>query len=101
MDDWFASGRMVDLVLAFAVLEGVVLVAWRRAAGHEHAVADVASVLLPGVCLLLALRCTIGGADWIWTATCLLAALVTHLADLVRRRLFEPSAIAPEIRPER
>jgi len=101
MSELFASGRIVDLILAFAVLEGAVLAVWRRTAGHDHAVADVVVALLPGVCLLLALRCTIVGADWIWTAAWLLAALVTHLADLARR-WFPASrlAVAPENRPE-
>jgi hypothetical protein len=98
MSELFASGRIVDLILVFALLEGALLAAWRRAAGHDHAVADVASTLLPGACLLLALRCTMVGADWIWTAVWLLAALVTHLADLARRwfpafrRVFAPES---------
>lgn len=85
MGDLFASGRIVDLIVGFTVLEGAVLVAWRRAHGHRGAVADVVSVLLPGLFLLLALRCSIAGTDWLWTAACLLAALMTHLADLARR----------------
>lgn len=101
MSELFASGRIVDLILAFAVLEGAALAVWRRAAGHDHALADVAAALLPGACLLLALRCTMVGADWIWTAAWLLAALVTHLADLARRWLAAPQrAIAPEGSPE-
>lgn len=101
MGDLFASGRIVDLIVAFAVLEGVVLIAWRRAHGHRHAVADVISVLLPGLCLLLALRCTMAGTDWLWTAACLLAALVAHLADLMRRWSARPSASSAEHRPGR
>jgi NhaP-type Na+/H+ or K+/H+ antiporter len=101
MSELFASGRIVDLILAFAAFEGALLAVWRRATGHDHAVADVATALLPGVCLLLALRCTMVGAAWIWTAAWLLAALVTHLVDLARR--WFPAfrrVLAPESRPE-
>lgn len=102
MADLFASGRIVDLILGFTLLEGIVLVAWRRGTGRGLAIADVLSMLLPGICLLLALRCTMTGAWWGWTAACLLASLVTHLADLGRRRAgMSTQTIPPEKPPER
>lgn len=103
MAELFASGRIVDLILGFTVLEGIVLVAWRRRSGCGLAAADVLGMLLPGVCLLLALRCTMIGAWWGWTAAWLLASLATHLADLGRRRAgSRPQTIsATEKPPER
>lgn len=85
MDELFASGHAVDLVLAFAVLEGAVLVAWRYRTGRGLAAAEVLSLLVPGVWLLLALRCSVTGAWWGWIAVCLLGALGAHLVDLGRR----------------
>jgi hypothetical protein len=102
MAELFASGRIVDLILGFTVLEGIALLAWRRKTGRGLAAPDVLSMLLPGMCLLVALRCTMVGAWWGWTATCLLASLVTHLADLGRRRSgSHTQTIAPEKPPER
>lgn len=102
MAELFASGRIVDLILGFTMLEGVVLVAWRRSTGCGLAAGDVLSMLLPGMCLLLALRCTMSGAWWGWTAACLLASLVTHLADLGSRQAgSRVQTIPPEKPPER
>jgi hypothetical protein len=86
MAEMFASGRIVDLILAFTVLEGIALAGYRRWTGRGLAAAGVARTLLPGMCLLLALRAALMGAWWGWIAACLLAALVTHLVDLGLRR---------------
>lgn len=102
MAELFATGRIVDLIIGFTVLEGIALMAWRRRSGRGLATADVLSMLLPGMCLLLALRCTMTDAWWGWTAACLLASLVTHLADLGRRRAGSSTqTIPPEKPPER
>lgn len=102
MADLFASGRIVDLILGFTVLEGIVLLAWLHRTARGPAAADVLSMLLPGMCLLFALRCTMTGAWWGWTAASLLAALVTHLADLGRRLAVAPTqTFPPEKPPER
>jgi len=80
MTDFFASGHAVDLVLVFLVLEVVALSLWRRG-GFGPAVVAV----LPGACLLLALRAALTGADWIWIGLWLSLSLPAHLADLIRR----------------
>lgn len=82
MDELFASGRIVDLILAFMVLEGVLLLSHRRMTGRGMAPVDVLRNLLPGVCLLLALRGALASAWWGWIALCLLMALLAHLVDL-------------------
>lgn len=43
--------------------------------------------LLAGAFLLLALRCALTGAGWLWIALWLLAALLAHVADIVGRWL--------------
>lgn len=85
MSELFASGRIVDLILGFMVLEGVALAAWRRRTGHGLAPATILRALLPGLCLLLALRGALVSAWWGWIALCLLLALLAHLADLASR----------------
>jgi hypothetical protein len=81
----FATGRIVDLVLALMVLEGIVLVAYHRTTGRGLAPVGLLANLLAGVCLLLALRAALIGASWRWIALALAAALLAHLADLWRR----------------
>lgn len=85
MGELFASGRAVDLVLAFVAVEALVLALHRRHTGRGLPPADLAALLLPGVGLLLALRAALVGAWWGWTALALLAALLAHLADVGRR----------------
>jgi hypothetical protein len=81
----FASGRIVDVILALTLAEAVGLVAWHRRTGRGVAPADFLGNLLSGVCLLLALRAGLAGAWWGWIALALLAALAAHMADLARR----------------
>jgi len=81
----FASGRVVDLALALMVLEAAGLWAYRRARGLSFPLADIAWNLAAGVCLLLALRAALTGADWMWVALFLTAALVAHIGDFRRR----------------
>jgi hypothetical protein len=42
-------------------------------------------MLLPGVCLMLALRAALAGSAWPWVPLALAAALLAHLADLRAR----------------
>lgn len=82
---WFASGRIVDAILAFMVVEAVLLIAWRARTGRGIAAADLLANLAAGATLLLALRAALAGAAWSWVAAALMAALVAHVADLSRR----------------
>lgn len=85
MAELIASGRIADVILAFMVLEAAVLYAYRRRTGRGIASVDLAINLLAGASLLLALRAALVGAAWPWIAACVVAALLTHLADLGRR----------------
>jgi hypothetical protein len=67
------------------LLEGIVLAAYHRRTGRGVAAGDLVGVLLAGAFLLLALRAALTGAAWSWVAVWLVAGLVAHLVDLVRR----------------
>jgi hypothetical protein len=84
MAELFASGRIVDLILLFVLLEAALLAGLGRRLGRP-CLADVAAALLPGVALMLALRAALVDANWPVTAACLALALAAHLADLWRR----------------
>jgi hypothetical protein len=86
----FASGRIIDLILALTVAEAALLVAWHHRTGRGIAPADLLPNLLSGICLMLAVRAALVGAWWGWIASCLLGSLLAHLADL-RRRLRPPA----------
>jgi hypothetical protein len=82
---WFASGRIVDAVLALVVLEVIALAFLRLAKGRAVPFLGLLVTIAAGVCLLLALRAALAGADWPWVAVALTGSLVAHLADLRTR----------------
>jgi hypothetical protein len=84
LKDFFASGHAVDLVLLVMALE-VGWLLWRRRAGQAGRVTDLLLAFAPGVCLLLALRAALVGADWTWVALAVTASFPFHLLDLGRR----------------
>lgn len=85
MAELFASGRIVDLILALTLLEGIALALYHRRTGRGPTLGSIVGTLLPGLFLMLAVRGAIVGEEWIWLALYLLAALVAHLMDLARR----------------
>jgi hypothetical protein len=85
MSELFVSGHIVDLILGLVVLEAMAVTLYHRNTGLGVAPADLLSNLLSGVFLMLALRVALVQASWTWTALLLFAALLAHLADLLRR----------------
>ena len=82
--DAYASGLVVDIAIAFTVLELAGLLAWHQLTGRGLAPADYALNLISGLCLMLALRTALS-AMWAGMALCLIAAGVAHISDLVQR----------------
>lgn len=86
MNDFFASGRAVDIVLAVIALEFVVLT---LIGARSDALGPVALrtflQLMPGACLLLALRAALTGAAWPIIALLLALSFPLHLLDTVWR----------------
>ena len=85
MADFFASGRAIDLIVGLTLLQAIGLAIYHRRYGAGLSPADLLSLLVPGLCLLLALRGALVGSHWTWIAACLLAALAAHIVDLRRR----------------
>ena len=85
MAELYATGRIVDVILALVALEVLVLVAIHRRTGRGIAPRALLPVVLAGVFLLLAVRCALVAAEWPWIGACLLAAMLAHGVDLVCR----------------
>lgn len=77
---FFSSGRAVDMALAVLFVEALALIFWRR-----RPLANVMTTVIPGACLLMAVRAALTGAGMIWVALWLALSLPAHLADLWRR----------------
>ena len=86
MEELVAGGRIVHLMLAFMLIEALAHLAYRRWSKRGLGAIDVLLALLPGLCLLLALRDALTGQHWTSIALWLAALLLAHLADLWRRQ---------------
>lgn len=78
--DFFSNGYAVDVALAVLLVEALALIFWRK-----RPLANVMTTVIPGACLLLALRAALTGAGVTWVALWLALSLPAHLADLWRR----------------
>ena len=83
----FASGHVVDLVLAVLAAEFV----WLVIRGNRAM--DVALGLGAAVLMMLALRAALTGAAWPWIALPLVLSFPLHLADLKRRGMLARRAL--------
>ena len=82
---FFSGNHFIDVVIALAVLEGMVLVAYHRICGRGIAPRDFVLNLLSGLCLMLALRFALANVGWPWVTLCLSAAGLAHAADMGQR----------------
>ena len=79
------SGRIVEAMLVFIVLEIVFVEVYRRWRGGGLRTVPLLVNIGAGGSLMLALRAALSDAGWAWIAAFLLAALVFHVADLAIR----------------
>ena len=79
------NGHLIDIAIAVIVLELVVLLSIRQKTRAGLRPLDLIGQLSAGVCLLLAVRCAVTGADYRWTLFFLSASFPAHLFDLTRR----------------
>lgn len=85
IEDLLSSGRIVDLMLVFIVLEVVAIQLIRRSTGAGIAMIPLLTNIGAGGSVMLALRAELTGAGWNWVAGFLLSALVFHAVDLWQR----------------
>ncbi len=94
MVELFESGRVVDCILVFMLIESLVLIAIRRSRRAGPSPLELLVNMSAGVALLLALRAAVVGSHWPMVAVWLTAALIAHLADLSLRWTRSPRALA-------
>ncbi len=85
MADLFATGRIVDLILALMILETIVLAGYHHHTGRGVRVATLLTNMAAGACLLVALRAALAGAPWGAVAAALAVAFAMHAFDLRTR----------------
>lgn len=83
MEQFFASGRAVDVVLAVLFVEAL----WLKYRGQKWG--DIVPALLPAVLMMLGLRAALTGMAWPFISLPLALAFPVHLYDLRRRRMLQ------------
>lgn len=73
---------LVDLVIAFTLIEGALLLLVHRATGRGVAPREFLPNMASGLFLMLALRALARDAGGAWVPVCLLCAGLAHGADL-------------------
>ncbi len=85
MDEFFAGGRAIMVVLSLIVMEAILLmVLWRMRLCPLPPRATLL-ILAPGTSLLLAALAALSGASWMVVSSLFFVALVIHLIDLRQR----------------
>ena len=85
MSPAFDLAQLVDAVIAFTLIECLLLVGYHRVTGKGVAPRDFFVNMVSGLCLMLALRCLARDAGSTWVALWLLAAGAAHGTDLLMR----------------
>jgi hypothetical protein len=85
VNELFTSGRAIDVALLCIAVEVVLLLVIRQRTSRGLRPLDLFGQLLAGALLLLGVRCAVTGADYRWTAACLMASFPAHIFDLMRR----------------
>ena len=81
MDEFFASGHAVNVVLLVLLVEAV----WLKMRGNVWT--DIIPALLPAVLMMIALRAALTGMAWPFISIPLALAFPVHIYDLRRRRM--------------
>lgn len=85
MNDALRLAQIVDLVIAFTLIECAALALYHRAAAKGVAPRDFLANMASGLCLMLALRCAVRDAGTAWIALFLLGAGAAHGTDIWMR----------------
>lgn len=85
MREIFSGTLLIDIVIAVTVIEWVLLTWWHRRTGRGIPMSELRATLMAGLYLMLALRASMMSAPWYLVALLLLAAGLSHAADLWRR----------------
>lgn len=85
MREIFSGTLLIDIVIAVTVIEWVLLTWWHRRTGRGIPMSELRATLMAGLYMMLALRASMMSAPWYLVALLLLAAGLSHAADLWRR----------------
>ncbi len=82
MEQLLRGTGLIDIVIIATLIEWVVLVVLWKRCGRGVSPGVLNWMMLPGLCLMLAVRSVVAGAPWYWLALLLTIAGLAHLVDL-------------------
>jgi hypothetical protein len=82
MNDGSVIANLIDLVIAFTLVECAALALYHRVTGRGVAPREFVVNMASGLCLMLALRCLARDAGATWVALFLLVAGLAHGTDI-------------------
>jgi hypothetical protein len=85
MNESSVIAQVIELVIAFTLIECIVLALYHRATGKGVAPRDFVANVVSGLCLMLALHCVARDAGAASVALFILAAGIAHGTDLWMR----------------
>ncbi len=85
LEPWVVGGGLIDTIIAVTLLEVAALVIYHHKTKRGLAPRDYLLNVASGMCLMLALRCTMLGNSWYLIAALLTGAGVAHTADIAWR----------------
>jgi membrane protein required for beta-lactamase induction len=87
MNEFFASGHAVDVVLAVLAIEAI----WLKLRSNSWV--DILPALVPAVLMMVALRAALTGMAWPFISLPLILAFPVHVYDLRRRQMLSKHSI--------
>ena len=85
MQAWVVGGGLIDTIIVITLLEVTMLLLYHHQTKRGLMPRDYLLNVLSGLCLMLALRSSLAGSVWYFTATFLTAAGLAHVADIILR----------------
>jgi len=82
---WITGGGLIDTIITITLLEVAALLAHHYQTKRGLKPRDYLLNVTSGLCLMLALRCTMQASPWYFTALFLTAAGLAHVADIALR----------------
>ncbi len=85
MEDLFASGRIIDLILLFILAEIALLPLVLKTLNSSTRLSSLLPNIAAGAALMLAVRLSLVDSHWQWIGGALFIALIAHLLELYLR----------------
>ena len=82
LEQWVTGGGLIDTIIGITLLETAAMLLHHYQTKRGLAPRDYLLNVVSGLCLMLALRCSLSGAAWYFMSLWLMAAGLAHVTDI-------------------